>query len=57
MSDETWVRDLSEAGPTHHSALGKMRKDRLLGDKGYSYSSSYCVAMKEEQWSNFLQGK
>lgn len=26
-SDETWVRDLSEAGATHHFALGKMRKD------------------------------
>lgn len=26
-SDATWVRDLSEAGPTHHSGLGKLGKD------------------------------
>lgn len=27
MIDEAWVRDLSGAGPTHHSALGTIRKD------------------------------
>lgn len=42
--DETWVRRLSEAGPTHHFGLGKMRKDyRETERQGLLFLVIMCV--------------